>query len=142
MNKIQILEMVVYDRLDELIEKGELKNSQVYKDSDAEVELTYVGSQLFCYWYDHYSELFENHEREEGDAVKKNEQDNLTIERNLSTRTMIDPPSGWRFGFPKEIPKKVIEQEDVLNWLVDNGYPQTEIDIFKEDGLPYRIYEI
>ena len=33
MNKIQILEMVVYDRLDELIEKGELKNSQVYKSS-------------------------------------------------------------------------------------------------------------
>lgn len=56
MNKIQILEMLVYDRLDELIEKGELKNSQVYKDSEGEVELTYVGSQLFCYWYDHYSE--------------------------------------------------------------------------------------
>jgi len=140
MNKIQLLDMLVYDRLDELIEKGELKNSQVYKDSDAEVELTYVGSQLFCYWYDHYSELFENHEREE-DEVKENEQDNLTIERNLSTRTMIDPPSGWRFGFPKEIPKKVLE-EDVLNWLVDNGYPQSEIDIFKEDGLPYRTYEI
>jgi hypothetical protein len=55
---------------------------------------------------------------------------------------MIDPPSGWRFGFPKEIPKKVIEEEGVINWLVDNGYPQSEIDIFKEDGLPYRIYEI
>jgi hypothetical protein len=135
MNKIQLLEMLVYDRLDELIEKGELKNSQVYKDSDAEVELTYVGSQLFCYWYDHYSELLENYEQGE-------KQDNLTIERNVSTRTMIDPPSGWRFGFPKEIPKKVIEEEDILNWLVDNGYPQSEIDIFKEDGLPYRIYEI
>lgn len=148
MNKIQLLEMLVYDRLDELIEKGELKNSQVYKDSDAEVELTYVGSQLFCYWYDHYSELFENHEREEEDGVKENkytiEIDNPFVPSSTekSTRTMIDPPSGWRFGFPKEIPKKVIEEQDVLNWLVDNGYPQSEIDIFKEDGLPYRIYEI
>jgi len=121
-----------------LIEKGELKNSQVYKSSEGEVELTYVGSQLFCYWYDHYSELLENYEQGE-------KQDNLTIEGypiyKLSTRTMIDPPSGWRFGFPKEIPKKVIEEEGVINWLVDNGYPQSEIDIFK-DGLPYRIYEI
>jgi hypothetical protein len=148
MNKIQLLEMLVYDRLDELIEKGELKNSQVYKDSDAEVELTYVGSQLFCYWYDHYSELFENHEREEVDGVK----DKYTIEidnpfvpssTEKSTRTMIDPPSGWRFGFPKEIPKEILQDNNkILNWLVDNGYPQSEIDIFKEDGLPYRIYEI
>ena len=152
MNKIQILEMLVYDRLDELIEKGELKNSQVYKDSDAEVELTYVGSQLFCYWYDHYSELFENHEREEEDDVKENkytiEIDNPFVPSSTeTTRTMIDPPSGWRFGFPKEIPKEILPKEilqddKILNWLVDNGYPQSEIDIFKEDGLPYRIYEI
>jgi len=124
-----------------LIEKGELKNSQVYKSSEGEVELTYVGSQLFCYWYDHYSELFENHEREEEGVVAKNTYNSIEPNK-LSTRTMIDPPSGWRFGFPKEIPKKVIEEQDVLNWLVDNGYPQSEIDIFKEDGLPYRIYEI
>ena len=31
---------------------------------------------------------------------------------------------------------KMVEEQDVLNWLVDNGYPQSEIDIFKEDGLP------
>jgi hypothetical protein len=138
MNKIQLLEMLVYDRLDELIEKGELKNPQVYKDSDAEVELTYVGSQLFCYWYDHYSELLKNHLHY---FPISRDDDDKTIELNV-TRTMIDPPSGWRFGFPKEIPKKVIEEENILNWLVDNGYPQSEIDIFKEDGLPYRIYEI
>lgn len=146
MNKIQILEMLVYDRLDELIEKGELKNSQVYKDSEGEVELTYIGSQLFCYWYDHYSELFENHEREEEDGAKENkytiEIDNPLVPTE-TTRTMIDPPSGWRFGFPKEIPKEILQDNNtILNWLVDNGYPQTEIDIFKEDGLPYRIYEI
>ena len=38
---------------------------------------------------------------------------------------MIDPPSGWRYGFPKPIPDSVIE---VKVWLVENGYPQSEID--------------
>jgi hypothetical protein len=40
-------------------------------------------------------------------------------------RHMIDPPSGWRYGFPKELPAGV---ENVLTWLVENGYPQKEID--------------
>ena len=39
--------------------------------------------------------------------------------------TMIDPPSGWKYGFPKPIPDEV---EDVLEWLVGEGYPQSEID--------------
>jgi len=40
-------------------------------------------------------------------------------------RRMIDPPSGWLYGFPKEIPSVVI---DTKAWLVANGYPQKEID--------------
>ena len=38
---------------------------------------------------------------------------------------MIDPPSGWLYGFPKELPEGV---KDTLAWLVENGYPQKEID--------------
>jgi len=38
---------------------------------------------------------------------------------------MCDPPSGWKYGFPKPIPEDV---EDVLQWLVSEGYPQVEID--------------
>jgi hypothetical protein len=38
---------------------------------------------------------------------------------------MIDPPSGWKYGFPKAIPDNV---ENVKEWLVINGYPQKEID--------------
>lgn len=38
---------------------------------------------------------------------------------------MIDPPSGWMYGFPKEIPKDV---ENVLEWLIENGYPKDKID--------------
>ena len=37
----------------------------------------------------------------------------------------IDPPSGWKYGFPKILPEGVV---DTMQWLVDNGYPQHEID--------------
>ena len=38
---------------------------------------------------------------------------------------MIDPPSGWKYGFPKELPEGI---KDTKKWLVENGYPQHEID--------------
>ena len=38
-------------------------------------------------------------------------------------RKMIDPPSGWIYGFPKEIPESV-ESDKINEWLVNNGYPQ------------------
>jgi hypothetical protein len=38
---------------------------------------------------------------------------------------MIDPPSGWKYGFPKVFPEGV---DDAAEWLVANGYPQWEID--------------
>ena len=39
---------------------------------------------------------------------------------------MIDPPSGWKYGFPKSLPDP--KPENILEWLVTNGYPQHEID--------------
>jgi len=44
--------------------------------------------------------------------------------------TMIDPPSGWKYGFPKALPAGI---ENVLQWLVENGYPQSEIDLLGEN---------
>ena len=43
---------------------------------------------------------------------------------------MIDPPSGWKYGFPKEVPESFGPEgiENVRTWLVANGYPQKEID--------------
>jgi hypothetical protein len=38
---------------------------------------------------------------------------------------IIDPPSGWKYGFPKPMPNDVV---DIKQWLVDNGYPKAEID--------------
>jgi hypothetical protein len=46
-----------------------------------------------------------------------------------NTQLIVDPPSGWKYGFPKPYFKNEIETEtEVKNWLVENGYPQSEID--------------
>lgn len=42
--------------------------------------------------------------------------------------TFIDPPSGWRYGFPKPLPDP--PPEDLFEWLIDNGYPKEEIESF------------
>ena len=39
---------------------------------------------------------------------------------------MIDPPGGWKYGFPKVIPPEHLTR--TLAWLVEQGYPQAEID--------------
>lgn len=43
----------------------------------------------------------------------------------MKKKTYIDPPGGWRYGFPKILPNDI---KDVNSWLVQNGYPQSEID--------------
>lgn len=45
---------------------------------------------------------------------------------------MCDPPSGWKYGFPKPIPEEV---KDVKAWLVSEGYPQAMID-----SMPKHFY--
>ena len=44
----------------------------------------------------------------------------------MAKNVLIDPPSGWLYGFPKPIPKE--ERHRTLAWLVENDYPQKEID--------------
>jgi len=40
--------------------------------------------------------------------------------------TIIDPPSGWMYGFPKPIPED--RKKDVKTWLIEQGYPKERID--------------
>ena len=40
----------------------------------------------------------------------------------LQVFKVIDPPEGWKYGFPKAIPEDV---ENVKEWLVQNGYPES-----------------
>ena len=42
------------------------------------------------------------------------------------TVTFIDPPSGWKYGLPMQVPDP--QPENMMKWLVDQGYPQQEID--------------
>lgn len=46
----------------------------------------------------------------------------------MTRRLMIDPPNGWRYGFPKAIPQDQLSRS--REWLVENGYPQDEIDSY------------
>lgn len=41
---------------------------------------------------------------------------------------MVDPPAGWKYGFPKALPKLFDTYEEKIEWLVSEGYPQSEID--------------
>lgn len=47
---------------------------------------------------------------------------------NKKRVTYIDPPGGWQYGFPKIIPQEAFG--NVRLWLVENGYPQSEIDSY------------
>ena len=47
----------------------------------------------------------------------------------MSKVLMCDPPSGWKYGFPKPLPDGVGSYDfDLMGWLLDEGYPQSEID--------------
>lgn len=40
------------------------------------------------------------------------------------SKVWVDPPSGWKYGFPKLWDGK----GNCNEWLVNNGYPKSEID--------------
>lgn len=44
---------------------------------------------------------------------------------------MVDPPSGWKYGFPKSYDPY---DKPLTEWLLENGYPQHEIDKFKVEN--------
>tara|TARA_R110000751_G_scaffold124294_1_gene225432 strand:- start:11031 stop:11222 length:192 start_codon:yes stop_codon:yes gene_type:complete len=44
----------------------------------------------------------------------------------MTKYTMADPPSGWKYGFPKRLPAD--RMGDTNKWLVEEGYPEWEID--------------
>lgn len=48
----------------------------------------------------------------------------------------VDPPSGWRYGFPKVWNQK--EHPDMRQWMIDNGYPE---HLARQD-LPVRFMAV
>ena len=48
----------------------------------------------------------------------------------------FDPPSGWRYGFPKIIPEEILgdQQELFKKWILEQGYPEDEIELALKYG--------
>lgn len=40
-----------------------------------------------------------------------------------SQKVWVDPPSGWKFGFPK-IYDKSVDNPDMNAWMIEQGYPK------------------
>ena len=51
-------------------------------------------------------------------------------EKRVTKSLVIDPPSGWQYGFPKVVPHGVIKNESLMRiWLSEQGYPTKDIDL-------------
>ena len=59
------------------------------------------------------------------------------MENNM--RLMVDPPDGWRYGFPKVCPEE--QQHRILDWIVEVGYPKAEVEKLGK-YFHFRIWEI
>jgi len=44
--------------------------------------------------------------------------------------TYVDPPSGWKYGFPKVMPDDLPGNPTFREWLVREGYPKELIEDF------------
>ena len=57
---------------------------------------------------------------------------------------MVDPDSGWRYGFPKIAPDNIDKNDDWHAWLLSEGYPQEKIDYWLNSSfgyVPCRMWE-
>ncbi len=42
---------------------------------------------------------------------------------------IIDPPSGWQYGFPKRFDILSDDGEPFRIWLLNNGYPEHMVEL-------------
>jgi hypothetical protein len=54
--------------------------------------------------------------------------------------TIYDPPSGWKYGFPKKVPWSVLNGENgaFKQWLLDEGYPEKDINFALKYGRQWQ----
>lgn len=59
-------------------------------------------------------------------------------------RMFIDPPSGWKYGFPKPAPNNIrnMTKKELNEWFIQNGYPETEISRWGNKGIPFGMFEM
>jgi hypothetical protein len=47
----------------------------------------------------------------------------------MNRMVWIDPPDGWRWGFPKKTWLSTVQNETLFRiWLAENNYPNYDID--------------
>lgn len=51
----------------------------------------------------------------------------------------VDPPGGWRYGFPKKIPDGVINQRE---WMIAEGYPKEVMDSYGDSFFCRYWYDV
>jgi len=52
--------------------------------------------------------------------------------------SLIDPPSGWKYGFPKELDRDLVTGRELREWIIANGYPYEVMASFP-NGFPIRV---
>jgi hypothetical protein len=55
------------------------------------------------------------------------------LDYKIKSKLLIDPESGWKYGFPKEAPEEFYtlnDDFDMQSWLEDNGYPLGKIPYY------------
>ena len=51
--------------------------------------------------------------------------------KTKETFLTIDPPSGWKYGFPKTVTQEQYKEiKNLKQWCIDNGYPKKEADSY------------
>lgn len=45
----------------------------------------------------------------------------------MPKRTIVDPPSGWRYGFPRVYDPKPGQSYE--KWLLEKGYPKADMEL-------------
>lgn len=53
---------------------------------------------------------------------------------------LIDPPSGWLYGFPKQLDRDLVTGRELREWVVKNGYPRSVMDSYC-NCFPIRVID-
>jgi hypothetical protein len=48
----------------------------------------------------------------------------------MSKKILVDPPGGWKYGFPVVTTEAELNEKGIVKFCLENGYPQEEVDLF------------
>lgn len=51
----------------------------------------------------------------------------------------IDPPEGWRYGFPRAVPEGI--EDGIHEWMIKVGYPKEKMEAYGESFYCGMWYE-